>query len=149
MELRVYLDTSVFSAHSDERAPERMQETREFWSRLGDYEVSTSDLARDEIEQTADSDRREQILGLLRAAQVHGVTDEMHDLARSYVERGLVSPAMYNDALHVAAAVLTRQDILVSWNFRHLVNRRKRAQANEVNVSFGLPTIEILAPSEL
>jgi glycogen operon protein len=48
---------------------------------------------------------------------------------------------MYNHAVHVAAAVLTRQDVLVSWNFRHLVNRRRRAQVNEVNISLGLPMI--------
>jgi hypothetical protein len=41
--------------------------------------------------------------------------------------------------LHVAACVLTLQDILVSWNFRHLVNRRRRALINEVNIARGLP----------
>ena len=54
-----------------------------------------------------------------------------------------------NDALHVAAAVLTRQDVLLSWNFKHLVNRRRRAQINEENISLGLPTIEIVAPPEI
>ena len=53
------------------------------------------------------------------------------------------------DALHVAIAVATRQDILVSWNFRHLVNRRRRALVNEVNILTGYPSIEILAPPEV
>ena len=56
---------------------------------------------------------------------------------------------MLNDALHVAAAVLHRQDILLSWNFKHLVNRRRRARVNDINISLGLPTLEILAPPEL
>jgi hypothetical protein len=56
---------------------------------------------------------------------------------------------MFNDALHVAAAVLTRQDVLLSWNFKHLVNRRRRAKVNDVNVSQGLPMIEIVAPPEI
>ena len=55
---------------------------------------------------------------------------------------------MYNDALHVAGAVLTQQDVLLSWNFKHLVNRR-RAQINEGNISIGLRTIEIVAPPEI
>jgi hypothetical protein len=56
---------------------------------------------------------------------------------------------MLSDAVHVAAAVLTRQDILLSWNFRHLVNRVRRAKVNEVNISLGLPTIEVIAPPEI
>jgi hypothetical protein len=53
------------------------------------------------------------------------------------------------DALHVAIAVAARQDILVRWNFRHLVNRRRRALVNEVNIVAGYPSIEILAPPEV
>jgi hypothetical protein len=56
---------------------------------------------------------------------------------------------MFNEALHVAAAVLTRQDILLSWNFKPLINRRRRARINAVHMSFGLPTLEMLAPSEV
>jgi len=37
----------------------------------------------------------------------------------------------------------------VSWNFRHLVNRRRRALVNEVNILTGFPSIEILAPPEV
>jgi hypothetical protein len=37
----------------------------------------------------------------------------------------------------VAAAVLTQQDVLLSWNFEHLVNRHRRAQINEGNISLG------------
>jgi hypothetical protein len=44
---------------------------------------------------------------------------------------------------------LTQQDVLLSWNFRHLVNRRRRAQINDVNISLSLPTIDIVAPPEI
>lgn len=73
----------------------------------------------------------------------------MRRLAASYVRSGTFTAVTYNDALHVAAAVLTNQDILLSWNFKHLVNRRRRAQINEGNISLGLPTIEIVAPPEM
>lgn len=86
------------------------------------------------------------LLDLLPGVAIHPLTDEVRTLARTYVERGVFAPIMLNDALHVSAAIMTRQDVLISWNFRHLVNRRRRALVNEVNVSLGLPTIEILAP---
>jgi predicted nucleic acid-binding protein len=44
MRLRLYLDTSVISAHVDERLPERRRATLEFWERLAGYEVSISEL---------------------------------------------------------------------------------------------------------
>ena len=58
MKLRVYLDTSVISAYFDDRAPDRMAETRAFWSKLPQFEVSTSALVREEIERTPDARRR-------------------------------------------------------------------------------------------
>ena len=73
----------------------------------------------------------------------------MRALTARYVDAGIFTGVMYKDALHVAAVVLTRQDVLLSWNFKHLVNRRRRAQINQVNISMGLPPIEIVAPPEI
>lgn len=149
MKLRLYLDTSVFSAYYDDRLPDRQALTEEFWKRLGAFEISTSELTRRELDQTPNPEQRDKLKRLCADFIVHSVSDEMKKLAREYVDAGVLSPASFNDALHVAAAVLTRQDVLLSWNFRHLVNRRRRAAVNEVNISQGLPTIEILAPPEI
>lgn len=149
MKLRIYLDTSVLSALFDERTPERAAETREFWDRLPEFEVSTSTLVRQEIDQVSRPELRGRLLSLLDETKVCEIDEEMRDLASGYIDRGLFAPTMYNDSLHLACAVLLRQDILVSWNFKHLVNRRKRAQVNEANVALGLPGIEIVAPSEV
>jgi len=43
MKLRVYLDTSVFSAYYDERVTDRQAATEEFWARSGEFELVTSD----------------------------------------------------------------------------------------------------------
>ncbi len=149
MKLRVYLDTSVVSALHDYRDATRQRETVEFWKRLDEFEVSASDLTRQELEQVADSDLRGKLKESLQRISLHRLTEEMKSLARRYVAAGVFAPAMFNDALHVAAAVLTRQDVLVSWNFKHLVNRRRRAQVNQVNILNGLPTIDIVAPPEI
>jgi predicted nucleic acid-binding protein len=149
MKLRIYLDTSVFSAYYDERSPDRRAQTEEFWERVTAYEASTSELAREELAKTPSANRRRRLVKLLEGLTLHTITADMRKLAEQYVKTGVFTPIMVNDAVHVAAAVLTRQDILVSWNFRHLVNRTRRAKVNEVNVSLGLPTIEIIAPPEL
>lgn len=73
----------------------------------------------------------------------------MKDLAQHYIDGGIFLPQMADDALHVAASVLSRQNILLSWNFKHLVNRRRRALVNQMNAARGLPTIEIVAQVEI
>ncbi len=149
MKLRVYLDTSVFSAYFDSRVTDRQRETEAFWARKSEFDLATSELARQELRQAPDPAQRRRLLGLLRGFTVLTITEEMDQLVQRYVDEGVFTAAMRNDAWHVAAAVISRQDVLLSWNFRHLVNRRRRAKINELNVAEGLPTIEILAPPEV
>jgi len=149
VKLRVYLDTSVFSACEDDKLPDRRQQTMSFWADRTRFDLSTSVLAEQEIMQTPDPQRRQRLRSLLEGLTLYPVTDEVLDLARRYVDADVFATRDVNDAVHVAAAVLNRQDILLSWNFRHLVNRLRRAKVNQLNVALGLPGIEILAPPEL
>ena len=149
MKLRVYLDTSVFSAYYDERHPDRKTETEQFWKRLNQFEVTTSEIAKLELSQTSNIEMRTKFLELLKQVAVVPVVQEMKDLAQDYLDVGIFTSTMLNDAVHVAAAVMTRQDVLLSWNFKHLVNRRRRGMVNQVNISKGLPLIEIVAPPEI
>ena len=149
MKLRVYLDTSVFSAYYDDRLMDRKAETEQFWKRLNQFEVSTSEIAKEELTETPSDDLRRKLLELLKQVSMIPATEEMRGLAQDYLDAGIFTPTMQDDALHVAAAVMTRQDILLSWNFKHLVNRRRRAMVNQINISKGLPMIEIVAPPEI
>jgi predicted nucleic acid-binding protein len=149
MKLRLYLDTSVISAYVDDRMPERRRATAEFWNRLPEFDVSVSELTVTEVRATREVVPQWRMDELIAPFEVLPVTDEARELARAYARRGVFSPSTLDDALHVAVAVVTRRDLLVSWNFRHLVNRQRRAQVNEVSISLGYPTIEIIAPPEL
>ena len=149
MKLRLYLDTSVFSAYYDQRHLDRKVETEQFWNKLNQFEVTTSELAKLELSQTSNAELRTQFLELLNQVTMVPVTLEMKDLAQNYLDADIFTPTMLNDAIHVAAAVMTRQDVLLSWNFKHLVNRRRRGMVNQVNISKGLPMIEIVAPPEI
>ena len=70
MRLRVYIDTSVFSGLLDDREPARQEETKLFFPRLHEFEVSTSEQTRREIEQTHDEGRRAELLTLLERMKV-------------------------------------------------------------------------------
>jgi len=149
MKMKVYLDTSVFSALFDSRNPVRQRETQDLFERLGAFEASTSEVGREELMRTPDATRREQLVALTEKVRLIRLTDDIRELADQYVELGAFTSGMHDDALHVAAAVLSGQDVLLSWNFRHLVNRRRRALVAEVNTLLGLPPVEIIAPPEL
>ena len=149
MKQRIYLDTSVLSALGDVRAPDRQALTREFWNRLTDFEASTSEVTRTEVLNTRNPVRRAEMLTLLDSLSVHVLTPDARALADEYLAAGIFPPSVPDDALHVAIAVLTRQDALISWNFKHLVNQRRRAAVQALNLARGLPTIAILPPPEL
>ena len=102
MRLRLYLDTSVISAHVDDRLPERPRATLEFWERLAGYEVAISELTLTEVRATADSALRERLLALVGDFLSLPIEREARDLAREYVGRGVFSAATAIDALHVA-----------------------------------------------
>lgn len=149
MKQRLYLDTSILSAPHDHRAPERRGETETFWSRLAEFEPSTSELTGQEIRETPDAARRDLMLATLNAIVVFPIMPEMRDFADRYLAAGIFPRTEQADALHVAAAVLTRHDVLLSWNFKHLVNRRRRAMVNAINLSLGAAAIDIISPPEL
>ncbi len=74
---------------------------------------------------------------------------EADALADAYLAHGIVGPGSRSDALHVALATVARVDVLVSWNFRHVVNLGRIRLFNAVNLEQGYGPIEIRSPREV
>ena len=53
------------------------------------------------------------------------------------------------DAVHIAVATINSLDILVSWNFEHIVKLKTKREVNAVNVLLGYDPIEIIEPAML
>ena len=64
-------------------------------------------------------------------------TAEADSLAEAYLAHGIVGPGSRSDALHVALATIARVDVLVSWNFKHIVNLGRIRLFNAVNLEQG------------
>lgn len=82
-------------------------------------------------------------------AEVLLVTDEALDLADAYLARGVLTPKFYDDATHIALATLAGVDLLVSWNFRHIVHYDKIRAFNAVNLERGYKPVQIYSPREV
>ena len=65
------------------------------------------------------------------------------------MEQKIVSERYYGDALHIAAATVIGVDVLVSWNFKHIVNLNKIKLFNSVNLREGYNILEIRSPMEV
>ena len=73
----------------------------------------------------------------------------IEQLRDAYLMAGLVAARYADDALHVAHATLARADVVVSWNFRHLVNPSRVRAFNGVNITHGYGPVIIMTPSDI
>lgn len=70
-------------------------------------------------------------------------------LAETYLKEGIVTERSRVDAQHIATATVYRVDVLVSWNFKHIVNLERIRGCNSVNLRLGYPLLEIRTPVEV
>lgn len=145
---RVYLDTSVIGGCFDpEFAPWSNGLMKDF--RLGYLMPVVSYLVAAEIRPAPERVRRKygDLLGL--GAEVLPATGQALTLAREYLAHDIVPREFTADALHIAVATVAAVDLLVSWNFAHIVRFDKIRMFNAVNRELGYKTLEIYSPREV
>jgi predicted nucleic acid-binding protein len=144
----LYLDTSVIGGYFD---AEWMTDTRELWAQAqaGKWRLLTSIVTEREVQNAPDNVRQLFKETFQNASELLMATEEAEDLAQEYLSAGVVSRKYADDALHVAICSAHRVPFLVSWNFRHLVNVRREAGFNAVNLLQGYAPLSIVNPKEL
>jgi hypothetical protein len=143
--LRVYADTSVFGGCLD---VEFKEESVRFFEQVreGQFVVVVSSVTLDELALAPEPVR--QVLAALPAPQVEvtEVSPESEELRRAYLEARVVGPASTNDAAHIAVATVADVDLVVSWNFKHIVHFEKIAGYEGVS---GYRSPRIYSPREV
>lgn len=148
MRPRIYIDASVVGGCEDNEFAGDSLRLMDSFSR-GDAIVVVSDLTVQELAAAPDAVRRH--LAAVSEAYIEtlGLDNEARDLAEAYIAEGVIMPRMRADAQHIAIATVARVDVLVSWNFKHIVNLTRIHGYNSVNLRIGYPTIEIRSPREV
>jgi hypothetical protein len=77
------------------------------------------------------------------------LVEEAVNLAKKYIGEGVIGEGNLVDAEHIAIATVCRVDVLVSWNFKHIVNLQRIHGYNSVNLKHGYPLLEIRSPLEV
>ncbi|MEX0813190.1 MAG: hypothetical protein WD048_13310 [Chitinophagales bacterium] len=77
------------------------------------------------------------------------LTEEAEILAQKYIEEKVVGKTSLADCQHIAIATINNVDVLVSWNFKHIVNLQKIRGYNSINLREDYNTLEIRTPKEI
>ena len=145
---RFYFDTSVFGGVYDGEFDEVSIQLFEK-VRLGQVICVYSDLSEGEL-FSAPARVKSFFNDLPREyLEIVKVNDEAINLAKSYIEENVVGKTSYDDCVHIALATINKVDILVSWNFKHIVNVYRIRGYNSVNLRLGYRTLEIRSPKDI
>ena len=145
---RIYTEASVLGGCEDDEFREPSQRLLAAFVR-GELTLVLSDLTLRELENAPEAVRA--ALGRVPDAHIESLplSPEAEDLAAAYIAEGAIGARMRADALHIALATVARVDVLVSWNFKHIVNLRRIHAYNAVNLKEGYPLLEIRSPREV
>ena len=146
--LRVYIDTSVIGGCFDVEFSSWSNSLMHDFRR-GNFLPVLSEVVAGEIRSTPEAVRVQYAELLSLGAEFLAVSDEALDLAAVYEARGILAPRFRNDMLHIALATVADADVLVSWNFRHVVRLEKIRLFNAVNLEHGYKPIQIYSPREV
>lgn len=145
---RVYIDTSVFGGYFDK---EFEKETRPFFNKLLEerikivvsevleLELYRAPLYIQDFFESLPSDLIERV----------ELTDDARELAEKYILEKVVGKTSRADCQHIAMATIFKVDVLVSWNFKHIVNLEKIRGYNSINFREGYQMTEIRTPKEI
>jgi len=145
---RVYIDTSVIGGYFDE---EFELFTKLFFEKViqGKFKIIISDILVTELEGAP-----EKVITFFKSLPKESIefiaqTEDSIELGEQYLKGGVVGKTSRTDCRHIALATLVNADILVSWNFKHIVNIARIRGYNSVNLKQGHRVLEIRTPREI
>ena len=151
---KIYLDTSVISYLRQEDAPTEMRDTLDFWEILkaGKYDVYISEVVIDELSSCAEPKRTE-LFALLEEIEYTNVkvkgNDAVAALEAKVNKLGVLPPKSESDRFHIAVAVHIECNIIVSWNFKHMVNVKTIDGVRMVCLENHITPVDIYTPTVL
>ncbi len=145
---RFYFDTSVFGGVFDEGFEEASLQLFER-VKLGKLICMFSDLTEDELLEAPIAVRNHFDTLPKKHLERLEVNQEAINLANNYIAEKVVGETSFDDCVHIALATIYKADILVSWNFKHIVNIYRIRGYNAVNLKNDYNTLEIRSPKEI
>ena len=146
--LRIYIDTSVIGGYLDKEFKEASQKLIDRFMK-GEFQAVISDITQLELKNAPDKVKA--ILKKIPKENIEYVelTKDATELTKRYISYGVLTKSKLVDAQHIAIATINKVDLIVSWNFKHIVNIEKIRGFNAVNLKMGYSIIDIRSPLEV
>ena len=118
--MKTYIDTSVFGGFYDS---DFEKATKEFFKEIEKgYKIPyVSNLTVDEL-QNAPQKVKELFNVFFDKLKIVQVNKEVIDLANAYIKEKALTVKSMDDAIHIATTTVFNIGLIVSWNFKHIVN---------------------------
>ena len=150
--LRLYLETSVISYLDQPERGVLADDSHRLWEKIkaGEYEVFISNMAIDEINR-CDENKRNTLFSYLAEIDYTLISINEYGLAiaNRFVDFGILRRKSYIDCQHIAAAITSGCDVIVSWNFGHIVNLKTISGVKAVTALEGYADVLICTPSTI
>jgi len=142
-----YADTSVFGGVFDDGFDEA---SKAFFQQVKEkrFKLVISPIVQKEIE-LAPENVRQFFDEITESANFIAIYEEALLLRQAYLDAGIVTPKSTADALHVALATVAKCQLIVSWNFKHIVHFQKVPLYRAINTIKGYNEINIYSPPEV
>ena len=149
---KIYLDTSVISHLDAPDTPDKMNDTLKLWEeiRQGMYEVYLSDVTLDEIDRCSEP-KQTRLVDYLSGISysVIPLNTEIEVVAKQFVDNGILTNKSLDDCRHIACSIVCDCDIIISWNFKHIVNYKTMRGVKLVSALSGYDEVIICTPTIL
>ena len=146
--MRIYVDTSVFGGCFDDGFEESSLRLMDML-RVGKYNTVISEVSERELRDAPG--HVQQLLKEIprKHLEIARLDDEAKALAELYLKKRIVTRNSKADTEHIAIATIAQVDLLVSWNFKHIVNYDRIRLYNAINLEHGYKLLEIRSPRDL
>lgn len=144
----IYVDTSVIRGCCD---PEFQEWSNGLLKDLqsGVFSLLLSELTDAEIQDAPDEVKKVYEKFRECTNKIIELSPEAIELSDAYIRHRILTLKFRDDARHIAIASVAGADLLVSWNFKHIVRFDKIQKFNAVNIEMGYKPISIYSPREV
>ena len=150
--LKIYIDTSVIGNLDRDEENEIKADTHILWNQIKDdlYDVVISDVTIAEIDACKD-EKRNILYDYLSEINYDfiEVDEKTIDIAGRFIDLGVLKEKSFDDCQHIAAAITSKCDVIVSWNFKHIVNHKTMMGVKAITALEGYSDVLIYTPSIL
>ena len=148
MKTKIYVDTSVIGGCLDEEF-EKYSNKFLLNSNVEEFIFVLSDITLLELEKAP-----EKVKNIINKIPKHKLElvyldKKSIELSNKYLKEKILTKRYLEDMQHIAIATVVKVNLLVSWNFKHIVNLKKIREFNAVNLKNDYGVLEIRSPREV